>query len=98
LTELKGSLQSAHAIVRQKLVMSKERSKEYYDKGSEKCEIQVGQKILLFHETVRRGRSKKLSPQYIGPYEVLAVVGVNVTIRKGCTTQTVHVNRVRPFY
>jgi hypothetical protein len=86
LTELNGRLQSAHEIARQKLIISKEKSKEYYDKGSEKCEIQVGQKILLFDETIRMGRSKKLSPQYIGPYEVLAVDGVNVTIRKGRTT------------
>jgi hypothetical protein len=53
---------------------------------------------LLYDETVRRGRSKKLSPQYVGPYEVLAADGVNVMIKKGRTTQKVHVNRVRPFY
>jgi len=57
----------------------------------------MGQKVLLFDETVRRGRSKKLNPQYIGPYEVLAVDGVNVTIRKGRTKQKVHVNRIKPF-
>jgi hypothetical protein len=98
LKELKGRLQSAHEIARQKLVTSKEKSKEYYDKVSERCEIQVEQKILLFDETVHRGSSKKSSPQYIGPYEVPAVDGVNVTIRKGRTTQKVHVNKVRPFY
>ena len=68
LTEIKERLQSAHEIAKQKLIISKEKSKKYYDKCSEKCEIQVGQKILLFDETVRRGRSKKLSPQYIGQY------------------------------
>jgi len=78
--------------------MSKERSKEHYDKHSETFEIQAGQKILLFDETIRRERSKKLSLQYVGPYDVLAVNGVNVTIKKGRTTQKVHVNRVRPFY
>jgi len=41
---------------------------------------------------------KKLSPQYVGPYDVLAVDGVNVTLKKGRTTEKVHVNRVRPFY
>ena len=35
LTELKGRLQSAHEIARQKLIISKEKSKEYHDKGSE---------------------------------------------------------------
>ena len=44
------------------------------------------------------GDLKKLSPQYVDPYEILAVDGVNVTIKKGRTTQKVHVNRVRPFY
>jgi len=43
-------------------------------------------------------RPKKLSPQYVGPYDVLAVDGVNVTLKKGRTTQKVHVNRVRPVY
>ena len=98
LTELKGRLQSTHEVARQKLIPSKERSKEYYDKDSETFEFQVGQKVLLFDETVRRGRSKKLSPQYVGPYNVLAVDGVNVTIKKGRTTQKIHVNRIRPFY
>jgi hypothetical protein len=98
LREFRGRLQSAHEIARQRLKSSKEKSKEYYDKGSEPFEFQTGQRVLLFDEAVRRGRSKKLSPQYVGPYEVLAVEGVNVTIRKGRTTQKVHVNRIRPFY
>jgi len=97
-TELKGRLQSSHEVARQKLLTSKERSKVYYDKDSELPDIQVGQKVLIFDETVRRGRSKKLSPQYIGPYEVLAVEGVNVIIKKGRSSQKVHVNRIRPFY
>jgi hypothetical protein len=98
LAELKGRMQSAHEVARQKLVIKKEKSKEYYDKGSKPTEIQVGQKILLYDETVRRGRSNKLSPQYIRPYEVVTVEGVNITIKRGRTTQKVHVSRVKPFY
>ena len=97
LAELRGRLQSAHEVARQKLITNKEKSKAYYDKDIEECEIQVGQNVLLLDETVRRGRSKKLCPQYIGPYEVLGIDGVNVTIKRGHTTQKVHVNRVRPF-
>jgi len=96
--ELKGRLQSSHEVARQKLLTSKERSKVYSDKDSELPDIQVGQNVLIFDETVRRCRSKKLSPQYIGPYEVLAVEGVNVIIKKGRSTQKVHVNRIIPFY
>ena len=48
LAELRGRLQSTHEVARQKLILSKERSKEYYDKDSETFEIQTEQKILLF--------------------------------------------------
>jgi len=96
--ELKGRLQSSHEIARQRLLCGKERSKEYYDKGSEFPTIQVGQKVLIFDETVRRGRSKKLSPQFIGPHDVLAVERVKVVIKRGRNTQKIHVNRVKPYY
>jgi len=96
--ELKGRLQSSHENARQRLLSGKERSKQYYDRGSDLPDIQAGQKVLISDETVRRGRSRKLSPQYLGPYELLAVEGVNVIIKKGRATQKVHVNRVRPYY
>jgi hypothetical protein len=83
LIELKGRLQSSHEVAREKLLSGKIKSKEYYDKNSDRVEIKVGQKILLLDETVRRGRSKKLSPQYIGPYEILEGEGVNVVIKRG---------------
>ena len=62
LAELRGRLQSAHEFARQKLISSKERSMEYYDKNSEAMEIQTGQKVSLFDESVRRGGPKTLPP------------------------------------
>lgn len=96
--ELRSRLQTAHQIAKDNLLGSKVKSKECYDKGTEKLELRVGDKVLLHDETVRRGRSKKLSAQWIGPYEVVALDRVNVTIKRGKGTQTVHVNRVKPFY
>jgi hypothetical protein len=96
--ELRSRMQSANEIARQRLLSSKEKSKVYYDERTEAPDFQVGQRMLLFDETVRRGRSKKLSPQYIGPYEILKVEGVNVVIKRGRASQRVHVNRIRPFY
>jgi len=58
LAELRGRLQLTHEVARQKLISSKERSKEYCDENSETMEIQTGQKVLLFDETVRRGDLK----------------------------------------
>jgi hypothetical protein len=62
--ELNGRLQTAHEIARQKLLQHKIKSTEYYDKDVELVTYEVGQKILLHDETVRRGRSRKLSPHW----------------------------------
>ena len=58
----------------------------------------MGDKVLLYDETVRRGRSRKLSSQWIGPYEVVEVNKVNAAVRKGRKLIKVHVNRLKPFY
>jgi len=41
----------------------KVRSKDYYDKGTGVMKNEVGDKVLLYDETVRLGRSRKLSSQ-----------------------------------
>jgi transposase InsO family protein len=96
--ELKGRLQTAHRVAKENLVESKRRSKDYYDQGTEALSIKVGDKVLLYDETVRRGRSKKLSSQWIGPYEVMDIDRVNATIKRGRKLNKVHVNRLKPFY
>ena len=97
-SELKGRLQTAHHVAKKNLIASKVRSKDYYDKGTEVMKIEVGDKVLLYDETVRRGRSRKLSSQWIGPYEVVEVNKVNATIKKGRRLIKVHLNRLKPFY
>jgi hypothetical protein len=57
-----------------------------------------GDKVLLYDESLRRGRSRKLSAQWAGPYEVLAVDGVNATIKRGKNTTKFHVNGLKPFF
>jgi len=43
------------------VIASKVRNKDYYDKGTEVMKNEVGDKVLLYEERVRRGRSRKLS-------------------------------------
>lgn len=96
--ELRGRLQTAHRLAKDSLMASKGRSKDHYDKNAEEKDFTVGDKVLLFDETVRRGRSKKLSAQWIGPYEIVGMDRVNATIKKGRRLIKVHVNRLKPFY
>jgi hypothetical protein len=81
--------QTAHQVARQKLTLRKEQ----YDMWTEPFKLDVGQQVLLYDETVRRGRSKELtvSPQYMGPYEVLSGNGVKATVKKGA------LYRLEPF-
>lgn len=62
-SELKGRKQAAHAIARNRLVESKTRSKLDYDRKTVQTALNMGVGVLLFDESVRRGRSKKMSVQ-----------------------------------
>ena len=97
-SELRGHLQTAHAIARENLLQSKARSKLDYEKKSVRLALHVGDKVLLFNESVRRGRLRKLSAQWVGPYVVIAVEGVNATIKRGRSTIKVHINRLKPLF
>jgi hypothetical protein len=80
------------------LKAKKERSKEYYDMNIN-VPLFAGQKVLLHNEKVRRGRSAKLSQPYIGPYKIIFVDDVNITLRLPRNkTLRVHANRLKPFF
>lgn len=59
----------------------------------------VGDKVLLHDQTIRKNRSKKLRSQWLGPYNVISVDSpVNSTIKAGRRTIKVHNNRLKHFY
>lgn len=96
--EVKKRLQSAHLIARKMLHKKKEASKNYYDKSTINKQFVVGDTVLLHDETLRRGRSKKLSPQWIGPYTITQRNSeVNYTIKKGKKLIKVHANRLKKY-
>jgi hypothetical protein len=65
-SELRSRLQTVHHHAHNNLIACKAKSKLNYDKTSGEMQLQVGDKVLLFDETVRRGRSRKLGAQWIG--------------------------------
>jgi len=96
-SELRSRMQTSHQQVYQNLIRSKNRSKKYYDEATRALKLQVGDKVLLFDETVRRGRSRKLSAQWVGPYTITEIDKVNATISRGRKVTKVHVSRFKPF-
>jgi len=59
---------------------------------------EMGDKVLIFDETVRQGRSRKLSSQRIVPLEVIEFNKENITTRKGLKLIKLYVNRLKSFY
>ena len=66
-------------IINSKLKAAQDRQKSYYDQHRRDMEYQVGEKVFLrvspWKGVIRFGNKGKLSPRYIGPYEILERVG-----------------------
>ena len=92
-------MQSSYKVARNNLVRHKERSKEYHDRNVNTPLFTVGDKVLLHDESIRRGRSAKLSAPFIGPYDIIDIDDVNVTLKLPKNrTLKVHADRLKPFF
>jgi ribosomal protein S25 len=80
-----------HQQAHKNLTESKGKSKDHYDKTAGQTKLQVGEKVLLFDETVRQGISRKLSAQWVGPYTITEINKVNATIARGRSSTKVHI-------
>ncbi|KAM0729433.1 Retrovirus-related Pol polyprotein from transposon 297 [Formica fusca] len=96
--ELKEKLRASQQVAKEHLKNEKIKTKENYDKKTKEIKLKVGEKVLLYDETVRRGRSKKLDSLWTGPYTIIEKNSeVNYTIKRGRKTIRVHINRLKPF-
>jgi hypothetical protein len=99
INNLKQKMQHSNQLAKENLLKCKNISKNNYDKNSYTRIFEIGDKVLLYDESVRRGRSKKLSALWIGPYTIIKKISdVNYTIQKGKNKQTIHANRLKYFY
>jgi len=94
---LKGRLPTVHQHTHINLIESKGKGKDHYDNTAGQTKLQVGGKVLLFDETERHGRSRKLSAQWLGLYTITEMDKVNATIARGHQSVKVHINRLKPF-
>ena len=66
-------------MIREKLKMATDRQKSYTDMKRKDIRYEVGEKVFLkvspWKKVMRFGKKGKLSPRFIGPYEVIEKVG-----------------------
>lgn len=90
--ELRMRLQTSYTLARENLLKKKEKSKEYYDKNLVPLEVEIGKKVWLKNEK----RVGKLSPLWLGPYEVTKIISpVNTEIKIKNGKKIVHNNRLK---
>ena len=66
-------------VIRNRLKIAQDHQKSYADRRRRALEFQVGDKVFLkispWKGVIRFGKRGKLSPRYMGPYEVIERVG-----------------------
>ena len=66
-------------VIRQRLKAASDRQKSYADLKRRDIEYEVGDKVFLkvfpWRKILRFGKKDKLSPRFIGPYEILERIG-----------------------
>jgi hypothetical protein len=81
------------------LEIAKLHSKRNYDRIVFVPNFEVGTKVLVKDESVRRGRSKKLEAAYVGPYEIIRIEGPNLVWHtKKASVMKIHANRAKLFF
>lgn len=92
--EMKQKMQLAHNLARENLIDKKNKTKTYYDRNQNTQNIHIGDKVLILDHA----RKHKLTPLWLGPYEVIDTVGeYNIVIQKEKRTSTLHRNNVKIF-
>lgn len=92
--ELKYRLQIANSIANGLIQMSKIKSKQIYDKDSNKINLEIGDYVIVTNED-----KHKLQNIYSGPYQVTKLIDKNVEIKNIDDNKlyTVHKNRVKKY-
>ena len=78
-TDLTKGITEAVQLIRQRLETAQSRQKSYADKRRRPLEFQVGDAVFLkiapLKGVMRFGKKGKLSPRFIGPFEILERIG-----------------------
>ena len=96
----KRELQKAHHLVRSHMELEQTRQKTYYDYRAYGPVYHVGEQVLIFFPTVKKGQTKKFTSFYRGPYKILEIIN-NLKFRV-CHEETrkvikVHYDRMKKY-
>lgn len=97
-TSLKQKLNLTQTQAKENIIKSKLKSKEYYDQKIKTTIYKPNDLVYILNKQVSPGLSKKLSPNFKGPYNITKVLNEkNVQIQIGKRHIIYHTNMIKPF-
>jgi hypothetical protein len=93
-------LHEANKVAGLQSQLSHETAKRYYDRQAKYEKVEKGDLVYLHNPIFKRGKAKKFSYQYEGPYEVelrISPLIYKLRTREG-TSIIVHINRLKRAY
>ena len=84
----------------EQIAKSQQKNKSDYDKNIRLIDYQVGSQVWLWNPAIKKGKSKKLSSLWHGPFTITKKVGpVNYQLSNGIKKlpSLIHHNRLKPF-
>lgn len=95
---LQNRLNTSFKTARENLINSKNKSKEYYDKKINPTRFKVNDLVCIYEKRTKVGLSKKLSPNFKGPFKVIQVHPNNtVELQIGKKRTTYHSNLLKRY-
>ena len=94
------SMRDAYRTVRERLKVAANRQKHHYDLRVKETVFRPGDRVWLYCSRRKPGRKLKWQRNYVGPYEVMELLGtVNYRIRRSDRSKpfVVHVDKIKPY-
>jgi hypothetical protein len=94
--QLQERLHNAWEIVKRNNHAAFKRYARQHNKKAEPHRIAIGDRVLVKNVITKKGISRKISPLWTGPYEVVGKTGPStIRIRRGSNIVLMHANRLK---
>ena len=71
---MKQKLQETQQLMREYMDVEQERQKSYYDRSKYGPSFKVGEDVLVFNPTVKKGETRTFTSFYRGPYIIVEII------------------------
>lgn len=97
--ELRAHLTSLWDAVKALQPQNKDTQRKFYDRSTEDPALQEGDLVYLHTPFLKKGKSKKLSKRWSGPYKIVRVINKqNVLLKIDRREVVTHTSRLKPVY